>query len=258
VRAGRVERTASAASRLWCECRRALEERGDRRHSTASPRPAGGALEFRRKVLVGHGRSLGSVPRSPVRVELWIGCLRKRAMDGSPLLQPGCPIHGGANQRVAEHHASAQLDQAFGLDRFGGRLGDAQVLGRTPEQRRITNWLRGGGEQEAARVPRKACQPPREALLDAGGQRNGRRQAEAAGQLRRRQPAWQLEQRERIPVRFGDDAIEHVLIQATRQHRFQEASRMQMAKGLDSKLRPSGEVARRLATGEHERDFLGQ
>ena len=72
----------------------------------------------------------------------------------------------------------------------------------------------GGGEQEQlTAVLGKRLQAPREALLDAPGERLRSEQPEAAGELRRRQTAGQLEQGQRVAAGLGDDAVAHALVE---------------------------------------------
>ena len=51
-----------------------------------------------------------------------------------------------------------------------------------------------------------------------------------------RQPPRQLQQRERVPARLGNDPLEHVLVQAGRQDRLQQRPRVTTTQGLDVKL----------------------
>ena len=106
--------------------------------------------------------------------------------------------------------------------------------------------------------PRKPGEPPREALLDARGQRHRRGQPEPARELCRRQPARQLQQSERVPARLDNDPIQHALIQRSGQDRLQQRPRITTPQGLDAKLRQSRERVAQLASREHERDLLRQ
>jgi hypothetical protein len=58
-------------------------------------------------------------------------------------------------------------------------------------------------------------------------------------------------------VRLEDDPIQDVLVQASRQDRLQQRSRVTMTQGLDAQLRQSREGAADVASREHERDPLG-
>ena len=123
---------------------------------------------------------------------------------------------------MTENHSGTQLQQVFRFDGFRSRLGDAELPGRPPNERRVADRLGCGHEQQASRVTWKLGKPPREALLDARGQRHRRWQAEPARELCRRQPARQLQQGERVPACLDNDPLQHVLIQPRRQGGLQQ------------------------------------
>ena len=138
------------------------------------------------------------VPGTSVRVDVRIGRLGERTVDLAPIPQPGGPIHGGPGERMPEDDLGAERQQALRFDGSHRRLPDAKGLSGTSDQRRIADRVGRRDEQEAARIMRQVRQPSREALLDARGQGHAGRQPEAARELRRRQPARELEQRQRI------------------------------------------------------------
>ena len=160
---------------------------------------------------------------------------------------------------MTEHHRTVQRQQALRLHGVRGRLRDPELLRGAPQKRRVADRFCGRQEQQPPRVAREPRQPPREALLDPGGQRQRRGQAEAAGELGGRQPARELQERERIPARLGDDPLEHGLVQPRRAGRTPAAP-----------AHPGAPAARRGAAGsaaspwpdvtrrEHERDPLRQ
>jgi hypothetical protein len=114
---------------------------------------------------------------------------------------------------MPEHDLGSERQEVVGFDRVGRRRGDSEPLRRAPHERWIADRVGGRHQQQAPRVPGKARQPPREALLDAGGQRHGRGQAEPAGELGGRQPARQLHERQWVPVRLRHDPRHHALVQ---------------------------------------------
>ncbi|HEX3834040.1 MAG TPA: hypothetical protein VHW04_18815 [Solirubrobacteraceae bacterium] len=198
------------------------------------------------------------MPSSAIRIDVRIGGLRQGAVDSAPFLQPGCPVYSRANQWMTENHSGTKLQQPFGFDGFRNRLGDSELLRRPPNECRVTDWIGCRHEQQASRVTWKIGQPPREALLDARGQRHRRRQTKAARELRRRQPARQFQQGERVPAGLGNDPLEHVLVQRSRQGGLQQRPCITMPEGQDVKLRQSREQGALLPRGEHERDLLRQ
>ena len=137
---------------------------------------------------------------------------------------------------MTEHNSFAESQQAIRFDGVSGRFRDTEPLSRPPDKRQIARRVRRGDEQQAPRVTRKPRQPAREALLDLSGQGQRRRQAEPTGELCWRQAAWQLQHRERIPVRLEDDAFQYTLIQPPWQGGLQERTRIPVAQRLDLKL----------------------
>ena len=137
-------------------------------------------------------------------------------------------------------------------------MGDSKALSGTSDQRRIADWVCRREEQEAARFVRKACQATREALLDAGGQGHLRGQPKSPRQLRRRQAARQLEQRQRVAAGLVDDSVEDALVQRCRQDGFEQRPCVAMPQGFDVELGQPRERVARLARGEHQSDPLSQ
>ena len=83
---------------------------------------------------------------------------------------------------------------------------------------------------------------------------------EPAGQLRRGQPARQLQQRERIAARLGDDPVAHPLVQSPGDHRLQQRASIAVAQAPDHHLRKAPQLL--LLAGlpyrEHQRHRLRQ
>ena len=61
-------------------------------------------------------------------------------------------VGGGADERVRELDAPADLEQPGVHRRVGRGHVDAERLGGTVEQRRVAERLRGGGEDEQLRL----------------------------------------------------------------------------------------------------------
>src|SRR6185503_10104347 len=78
------------------------------------------------------------------------------------------------------------------------------------------------------------------------------RQPEPAGQLRGRKPAWELEQRQRVTARLGDELVGDAVVQPARDHRRQQLLRLTIVEPLDEQLRQPRERIGRLARGEQE------
>ena len=108
-----------------------------------------------------------------------------------------------------------------------------EQLRGAPQQRHVADGLRRREQQQLARVARERLQLPHEALLDAADQRHRARQPEAAGHRRRRQPARQLQQRERIARRLGEDPVTHALVERPGNRGVQQRARVARAEALD-------------------------
>lgn len=78
------------------------------------------------------------------------------------------------------------------------------------------------------------------------------------GQLRRREPPRQLEQRERISARLGHDPIGHALVERRPQRRGQHGAGIVALKALHDELRQARELLAALARREHRADRLRQ
>ena len=194
---GGCERSVGAPRGISGQCDRTLQERGRGGQAAARLRADRGALELRRDLLVRARRSSGQVPRPAVRIGVPVGRLRQCEMGGPAFLRHRRPVDGGAGQRVAERHALADRQQPVRLDVTGDGRIDAEHGGRAPQQQRITERLRRRQQQQAPRVSGERLELPHEALLDPPRQRLRAQQAEAARQLRGRQAARQLQQRQR-------------------------------------------------------------
>ena len=75
---------------------------------------------------------------------------------------------------------------------------------------------------------------------------------------RRRQPARELQERERVPARLGDDPLEHGLVQPSREDGLQERPCIPAAQRIDAELREAGQSGADVTRRERERDPLGE
>ena len=159
---------------------------------------------------------------------------------------------------MAEGHPRADLEQPLGLGGVRRLDSDPETFGRSPQQHRVTEGLRRRKQQQLLGLGRHGREPPAEALLDAPRQRLRAREPEAARQLRRRQPTRQLQQRQRVAPRFGDDPVAHPLVQRPADHRGQERARITITEALDHQFRQPSQPLRfgGWADGEHQRDRL--
>jgi hypothetical protein len=248
-----------AASALGGELGRAVEERGCGGDASARQRATGRALELLGDLLVGRGRRLREVPGAPVRVELRIGGLGERGVRPAAVRHGRAAVDGGADQRMTEAGAVVDRDQVVGA---GERVVDVHADGRRGlvEEGWVPDRLGGRDHQEPLRRLGHPLHATGEALLDARGQGTRARQPEAARQLGRVAATRELEQRERVAGRLGDDAIADPVVQRPGDHRPQQGSRVVVAEALDHQLRQPAQLAviARFTRREDERDRLGE
>jgi hypothetical protein len=55
-----------------------------------------------------------------------------------------CLVDGGADQGMAEGDPGSDGEQPVGLGRGGSVSADAKISGRSPQQRRVADWLGSG------------------------------------------------------------------------------------------------------------------
>jgi hypothetical protein len=184
--------------------------------TAARLRPASRALELQGHLLVRPCGGRGQMPRTTVRIGLPIGRFCQRQVDRPAIRRRRRrSVHRRAHQGMAERHLPADRQQSFRLCGLRGRRPDAEPPGRAPQQQWIADRFRRRDQQQTPPVLGEQLETPDEALLDPPGQRLCAQQAETARQLRRGQPMRQLEQRQRIPPRLGDDPVPDCLIQFT-------------------------------------------
>ncbi len=177
-------------------------------------------------------------------------------MGRLPVLGRCRSIYGRADQRVSEGHSRTDREQPVGVSR---RLdGNPEPLGGAPHQYRVSDRLRRRDQQQALRLRREPCHPPPKAVFDPPRQPRRVWQPEPARQLGRRQPPWQLQQRQRVTARLGDEPLPHSLVQRHTQRRAQQRASVTTGQALNSKLRQPFELIPEVARHQHQRDRLRQ
>ena len=136
---------------------------------------------------------------------------------------------------MTEGHALTDRQQTVSF-RLGCRDRDPEPVGRTQQQQRIADRLRRRKQQETPRIVRERLKSSNEALLDPSRERLRLQQPESSGQLRRRQPARQFEQRERITPRLRDDPVTHALVQLESHRRAQQRAGVAVAHAVHLQL----------------------
>ena len=193
---------------------------------------------------------MGAVPGAAIGICLRIGGRCKRPVRAPSLLGSRRAVDRRTQQWVAKGDPRAYLDQVVGLC-GSRRLGrDAELGGRSPEQHWIADRLRRGYEQQPLRLRRQLLHPPAEARFDPARQRQLVRQGEAACEARRRQPAGQLEQGERVAACLRDDPIAHPFVQRPDVRRGEQLARVCVRQPLQPQFgqpRQLGELVARHA-----------
>ena len=258
ARLGSGKRTPHPLRGIARQNNRAMQERRCRGQAAARLRAAGGLLERRGNRLVRPRRGCGQMPRATVGFDAAVGRLRQGQMDVPALLSGRRSVDRGAHQRMTEGHALADHQQPVGLRLCRGRRRDPEPLGRAPQQQRIADRLSRRDQQQTPRVVRQRLKPTNEALLDPSRQRLRAHQTEAAGQLRRRQPPRQLQQRQRIPPRLGDDPVPDSLIQSEPDSRAQQRAGVAVVHAAHLQLGEVSKLLPRFTRGEHDPDGLRQ
>ena len=218
------------------------------RKAAAAARPAtrlrslGRALQLGGEILVSSERSLRAVPRSAIRIRLRIGRLGQRTVNRLPVGQRRGAIDRRAHERMMKPDLRGEFDQANRLRRRGRFDAQPDQLRRAHQQRRVTRWLGRGEKQEPLGLVGHRPDPSEEALLEASGERLRRAHSEAARELGRRQSARELEQRQRVAARLGDDPLDHPLIDAAGDRQAEHPARVFVIQAPQDELGQSGEV----------------
>ena len=129
--------------------------------------------------------------------------------------------------------------------------------GRPPHLRRVGGRI---GRRQLHQPPgraRQGLQLPVKAVLDPPVQQLRAGQPEPACQLSRRQPARQLQQGQRVPVRVGDDLLLDQRVQRPGQHRVQQLARVTVGQAFDQQLGQPGQVIPGHPGREHHADRVG-
>ncbi len=134
---------------------------------------------------------------------------------------------------MTEPHRGVDIEQAGLLGGYRRLLTDAEQLSGPPDLSRRPGPVGRGNEQQPLGFGRQLSHLPPEAVLDPPRQRQRRRQREPDRQLRRRQAALQLQQREWVAPGLGDDSIAHSRVQWPPDHRGQQRARIVLVQPFD-------------------------
>ena len=235
---------------------RAMQERGCRGQAAARLRAAGGLLERRGDRLVGPRCGCGQMPRATVGVDAAVGRLCQGQMDLPALLSGRCSVYGGAHQRMTEGHALARAPAARPSPRPPPRPRCRVARKQRSSSSGSPTGSAAATQQQTPRVVGERAQhdersSPRSALRAL--LRLGRPKPPASCLAVK--PRGQLEQRQRIPARLGDDPVADSLIQLDPQRRAQQragiirrASRLPPARAGAASSSPGSRAANTIPT----------
>ena len=181
------------------------------------------------------------MPGPPIGVAVGVGGLGKRPVHPVTVVRRRRAVGSRPDERVRERDTPAHIEEPCVHGGARRHRFQAEDLGATVQQQRITQGLRRGCEDQELRLRRQQLQPLGEAPLDPACDRLLRRDAEAAGEIDRAPGARQLEQRQRIAVALIDDLHAdrrvHWAVQVLEQQRACSA----IAEPVDRHHRESGE-----------------
>ena len=232
----------AAARRVRCQLGGAGQERRDRRDAAARLRPAGGPLQLPGERLVRCPGGMGAVPGAPVRIGVRVGRLGQRRVGALAIRHGGGAVGGRSHERMPEADPEPDLEEPCRGGRIRRHAGEPEPVGRTPQQRRVSDGVGCSHEQQAPALLRERFELPREAELDAirQGHRAGR--SETAGELPGSQAAGQLEQRQGVAAGLADDAVAQPHIERPVDRRGQQPARVRITQPTDVESRKSREV----------------
>ena len=235
-------RNAAAAASPPRACARPAERSSSAATSSSGPAAAAARCQARRS---GSALAIGRLRQRQVRRP----ALVRRSPTGRP---PSAPADGGTS-RARRRRAARPVAAAAAASRCPSRSAARQQqqriadrLGRRDEQQHAARRRaapRAGGRKLSSIRPESACAPE---------------QPEPARQLRRGQPSRQLEQRQRVAARLGDDPVADPLVQLDGTAEPAARARRRRAGRPTSSSGRSAQLLARLARGEHDPDRLGQ
>ena len=252
----RGERTLRSPTWVGCQSDGALQERGSGGDASARLRAAGGSFQLTRDRLVGCGGGRGQMPCPTVWINFPIGRLGQCEVHTPALIDWRGSVDRGANQRMTEPHGFLDREQPIrGVSR--GNL-DPEPFGCTPDEQRVADRLGGGDQQQEPRSGRNRFNSVLKALLEPSRQRlpRGVQQTETTGKLLYRQPTGQLQEREGIASRLGDDAIADPLVEPKHDARTQKRARVPVPEPKNLQLREPAKLPGGRARRKEKSDWL--
>src|ERR1022692_3754294 len=148
---------------------------------------------------------------------------------------------------MPEPDLAGDRDEAVRFGRSGVLVqADPQRASSTPENRSSADGISGDKQQRLLRTNRERSCPPYEAVLQPVRQLLRMRKAEAARELVHGQAAREFEQRQRITLRLGHDAVPDRRVEAAGNNRREEIAGVGQA--ADPQTRNTGQLIERNAS----------
>ena len=139
---------------------------------------------------------------------------------------------------MTEPDLAGDADQPVCLGRAGILIkADAKRLGSAPKNGRVPDGICRDQQQYLLRRHGKRPNAAQEAFLDPARDSFRIGEAEAACELVMAQAVRQFEQRQRIAVRLGNNAISHPGVEAARGNRGEEGAGVRLSQAFDNKPR---------------------
>jgi hypothetical protein len=155
---------------------------------------------------------------------------------------------------VTEPDTGLELGQPGFGRRLCGFSTDPQPRSCSPQEQWVAGRFGRGDEQQPLRLVRQSIDPPPEAHFDASRKRYHTGELQPHGELRGCQPAWKLEQCERIAAGLGDDLVADPCIESAGQDRIQEFACISLRQARDRELPQPGQVVAGNARREDQPD----
>lgn len=252
VRRRRVKRAPRPKIALRGQGDRALEKRGPGGESAAGSSPSSATCELGGHGLVRAWRALRAMPGAAVRIAFGVGLVGEGTVSAQTLLRRSRAIDRRTHEGMTEAEARSELDQVRLHGRSRSIRVDPEPLRRSPDERRVTQRVSRGDDQQALRLGRQRLEPAQEALLDAAREPDRVRRAEATRELRGGEPARQLQKRQRVPAGLDHDPVQHGSVKRAGQRRLQQGSSVAVDEAVEQELRQAVEPVGRGAGREHE------
>lgn len=188
----RRQRALGAARRIERQIHRALEKSSRGSRTTPRSRSNGRSLELIRDLVIRTRRSQGTMPRPAVRISLDVRHLRNRRVRPPPPIRAPHRVGAGANERMPELHAGAELAQPGLFGRRPRLRANPLQLGSPPHHGRLAEGIGRCDEQQPLGLRGQRHKSAAETLLNLVGERRDGACAES-GELRGAQAPGELE-----------------------------------------------------------------